>query len=285
MIAVVIPAYNERLRLPKYLSEIREYFEAGDPLEYEVLVVDDGSTDDTAAWILEEQAMWPQLLLEALPTNQGKGGAVRAGVQAILKRHPALQPPPRSANGHNSDILARNAEMLILVADADGATPIHELDTLIARTASGADVVCGSRTAAANGEHRERTLVRWIVGMMFSSLAAAIVPVPVKDSQCGFKLFTAQAASHIFPLCRERGYLYDLQALYIAEKIGLSVEEHPVAWKEVGGSKVRLFADSWKMLTGLQRVRREADFALAVHEDCYPTHCRPALAQDANVLQ
>lgn len=230
-LAVVIPAYNEAARIGPYLADIRDHL-AGYSGGAEVLVVDDGSQDDTADLVRAVARGWPELRLIRLGANSGKGAAVRAGVLASAARR-------------------------VLFADADGATPISEEWRLTAALAKGAAVAVGSRYLPGPGVTRERNLKRAAAGGVFRFAARTLVGVGVRDTQCGFKMFTADAARLLFGTGRETGYLFDVELLALAERFGLPVAEVAINWSEKPGSKVRFVRDSARMFAGLWRLRRQ----------------------------
>ncbi len=224
-LSLVIPAYNEAGRLPPYLERIYAYMQSEFPQAHEVLVVDDGSDDNLASLLGERARSWPELSVLALPTNQGKGAAARRGVLA-----------------------ARGS--LVLLADADGATPIEEEATLRRAIAGGADIAVGSRAMCA------RPAGRSFSGKLFSGLVRGLFHLPVRDSQCGFKMFRRPAAQTLFSLAREDGFLIDVEILALAQRLNCATSEVPVRWRDVPGSKVRLCRDGWRMVSGLVRLRR-----------------------------
>jgi len=229
-LSVVIPAFDEAARLGPYLAEVRAHLDATYPDDYEVLVVDDGSADDTAGLVRRTAAGWPRLRLLGHGTNRGKGAAVRTGVLAAVGRR-------------------------VLFADADGATPIAEERRLTLALANGAAVAVGSRAVAGPGVVRERNPRRAVAGLLFARAARWLVGVGVKDTQCGFKMFDAAAGRRLFAAGAETGYLFDIEVLARAERAGLGVAEVAVNWSERPGSKVRLVRDSLRMFAGLWRVR------------------------------
>jgi dolichyl-phosphate beta-glucosyltransferase len=228
-LSVVIPAYNEALRLPRYLPDVIAYCEARtEPCE--ILVVDDGSKDATAGYVEQAGREHAVVRLVRQPRNMGKGEAVRRGVAEASGRY-------------------------ILFADADGATPIREADKLLEAAGKGADVVIGSRKAASAAVTRSRSWFRELVGSAFYRVTNLLVVPDVADTQCGFKLFRRGAARRIFPRLAEKGWAFDVEVLFLAQKLGMVIEEVPVNWTEVEGSKVGSL-DAWRMLLALIRVRR-----------------------------
>lgn len=231
-LAVVIPAYNEAERIGPYLAEVRGHLDAVYPGGYEVIVADDGSTDATADLVHAAAAGWPQLRLVGLGRNSGKGAAVRAGVAAATADR-------------------------VLFADADGATPIAEERRLTRALAGGAAVAVGSRYVPGPGVTRTRNPRRAVAGAVFRLAARTLVGVRVRDTQCGFKMFTAAAARALFGAGRETGYLFDVELVALADRFGLPVAEVAINWGEKPGSKVRLVRDSVRMFAGLARLRRQ----------------------------
>jgi len=230
MLSVVIPAYNEAERLPVYLPQVVEYCEQLDG-DTEILVVDDGSTDNTAEYV-ESIAREHQIVrLLKQPSNQGKGAAVKRG---------ALE--------------ARGT--YILFADADGATPIHEADRLLETAKTGIEVAIASRTAV--GGHAKRSLLRSLVGATFYRLTNLLAVPMVSDTQCGFKLFRGFAAQKVFSQVKETGWAFDVEVLFLAQKYDYAIREVPVEWHAVPGSKVNLIKDSIGMLWALWRIRHRS---------------------------
>lgn len=247
-LSMVIPAYDEAQRLPVYLHAIRRYFQNSAPGEYEVIVVDDGSHDFTADIVERLFEDWDELSVLRQPVNRGKGAAVRAGVLA--------------ARGN-----------LVLFTDADGATPIEGERKLRAAILNGADVAIGSRHL----KESRATLIRRrgrrdLLGRFFALLARTYVRAPVRDVQCGFKMFRNDAAGRLFGACAEDGYLFDVFILALADRLGYQIGEVAVPWSDVPGSKIHLVRDSWRMLTGLPRIRRAVESAAAREAVAGPAH-------------
>jgi dolichyl-phosphate beta-glucosyltransferase len=228
--SVVIPAYDEALRLPAYLVEVVAYFDGRDE-PYEVLVVDDGSRDETAARVLEAQAAHPSVTLLRLAVNRGKGFAVRAGMRAARGR-------------------------LRLMADADGATPIGEVKRLEAAIQAGADVAVGSRALRDPSVSRQVRLHRQISGELFNFLVRRLGVAGIRDTQCGFKLFRAAAADGLFGELRTDGFGFDVELLLLARRRGYQVAEVAINWVDQPGSKVGVWKDGPRMLAQILAARR-----------------------------
>ena len=228
--SIVIPAYNEALRLPRYLAEVAGYFDGRGEL-YEVLVADDGSRDATPALVQAAARRYPAVRLLRSKKNQGKGAAVRRGMLA-----------------------ARGA--LRLFADADGATPIAELKRLEAALGAGADVAIGSRGLADQSVMVSARPHRVLAGRLFNWLVARVGLGGIADSQCGFKAFTAAAADRLFPPLTTAGFGFDVELLLRARAAGLRVTEVAVNWSDQTGSKSGVFSDGPTMLWEIARARR-----------------------------
>jgi dolichyl-phosphate beta-glucosyltransferase len=233
---VVIPAFNEAGRLPAYLQRVVDYFVATGET-WDVVVVDDGSTDDTSGVVLKMAARHPQVRLLRHSQNSGKGFAVQAGM--------------RAATG-----------ALRLFADADGATPIAEMKRLEAALAAGADVAIGSRALEAPGVVVRTRAHRKAAGRIFNHLATWLGLDGLEDTQCGFKAFTAAAADDLFPRLTTKGFGFDVELLLRARARGWRVTEVAVNWTDQAGSKVNVLKDGpamlWQILTARRRIRRDA---------------------------
>jgi len=220
-LSVVVPAFNERDRLPIMLEETVDFLEERAKSEknfaYEIVLVDDGSKDDTAElarqWAASKAANVPLRVLE-LAENRGKGGAVRAGAM-------------------------RSRGERILFADADGATKFADLAKLeAAMDACGAQVVCGSRAHLENEAIATRSLFRTILMVGFHACVRLFGTSAVRDTQCGFKLLTRKASRAIFPSLHIERWAFDVELLKIADLLDLPVAEVAVRWTEVEGSKL-----------------------------------------------
>jgi dolichyl-phosphate beta-glucosyltransferase len=222
-LSLVIPAFNESRRLPLYLPLVRRHLQAAYPGAYEVIVVNDGSQDGLGEFLSKCGASWPALVVASHPRNLGKGAAIRSGVLA--------------ARGQ-----------LVMFADADGASPIEEEARLRRAIEQGADIAAGSRLLPGVGLTRRRSWRRAGPGLLFAWWGSRSLALPVRDPQCGFKMFRREAACRLFALSRESGYTFDLEVLGLAQALGYRIAEVPVSWREVPGSKVRLVRDGWAML-------------------------------------
>ncbi len=231
VLSLILPALNEARRLPPYLQSVRGYLEQSFRQSYEVIVVDDGSGDETAAVVQGLAAQWPQLRLLRHDKNEGKGSAVRTGV------------------------LAARGELL-LFADADGAAPIEEHARLAAAIAQGADVAIGSRLLPDPAIRRTRHWYRELLGRLFALAARRLLRISARDTQCGFKMFRAPAARRLFAAIQETRYLFDLELLVLAQRFGLRVVEVPIHWQEVPGGHLHPFRELPRIVAGLWRLRR-----------------------------
>lgn len=227
--SLVIPAYNEALRLPAYLKDIQAYFEGRDE-SYEIIVVDDGSRDTTAERVREVAAGRVEVTVHALGRNRGKGHAVRAG-------------------------MARAVGALRLMADADGATPIAEVARLEAAIAAGADLAVGSRALRDPAVTRQVRTHRKLSGSVFNFLVRRLGVASVVDTQCGFKLFRGPVAAALFPLVTTDGFGFDVELLMLAERAGYRIKEVPINWADQPGSKVGVLRDGPGMLRELLAAR------------------------------
>jgi dolichyl-phosphate beta-glucosyltransferase len=229
VISVVVPAFNERERIPATLARLREYLDgAGE--EYEVIVADDGSSDDTVAFVESAAQNWPQLTVLALGRNQGKGAAVRAGMLGARGEHR-------------------------LFTDADLSTPIEELPRLRARLAGACQVAIGSRAVPGSTIDVHQPGRREMMGRTYNRLVQLVVLPGLHDTQCGFKVFTAEAAEACFRPLRTRGFGFDAEVLLRARRHGWEIAEVPVRWSHRDDSRVSALRDSGMVLVDLIRLR------------------------------
>lgn len=233
MLSVIVPAYNEADRLPPTLRRIRAWLdEQGEA--YEVIVVDDGSVDGTAATAEALRPGWSELQLLRLPVNTGKGAAVRAG-------------------------MLRARGELRLFTDADLSAPIEDLPLLRARIGGDTQVAIGSRAVDRSFVEVHQPFHREFMGRVNNVLIRSLVLRGIRDTQCGFKLFTAEAAVACFAPLRTLRFGFDVEVLVRARRCGWTIAEVPVHWRHVEASRVRALRDSTRMIWDLVaiRLRRE----------------------------
>ena len=230
-ISIIIPAYNEEKRLPSTLEKILHYLDGSDWSFAEVVVVDDGSADGTAAVAERFAEARPMIRIIRNPGNRGKGYSVRHG------------------------ILEAKAEWS-LFSDADLSAPIEELEKLWeAARKSGAAVAIGSRALNRKLIGVHQSSFREYGGRLFNLVLRAITGLPFWDTQCGFKLFDGAAAREIFSRQRAEGFGFDAEVLFIARCLGYKIVEVPVRWNHVEGTKMRLFSDTLRMVLDLLTTR------------------------------
>ncbi len=231
-LSIVIPAYNEEKRLPRTLEQVMDYVGTRKFEFAEVLVVDDGSRDGTAKVAEQAAKRWPEVKLLRNPGNHGKGYSVRHGM------------------------LEAKGEWA-LFSDADLSAPIEEFIHLEKAVANGnAAVAIGSRALNREliGVHQSQ--LREAAGRFFNLVMRVTVGLPFWDTQCGFKLFRADAAREVFKRVRMERFGFDAEALFIAKLHGFKTVEVPVRWNHADGTKVSMFKDSIDMFLDLLRVRR-----------------------------
>jgi glycosyltransferase involved in cell wall biosynthesis len=224
-LSLVVPAYNEAARLAQGIPKLLEVI-ARD--ETEVIVVDDGSTDGTAEVARRHLADVPRHVVMRLPTNSGKGAAVRAGV-----------------------VKARGE--IIAYMDADMATDPADLIHLI-EALHGSPVAVGSRTLEAS-VIQEKSHLRTLMSRAFGMVVSSAVDLPMKDTQCGFKAFHGSVAKLLFHGAQVDSFAFDIEVLTRAARLGLCMDEVPVRWTEVSGSKVHVVKDTFEMLVDVGRTR------------------------------
>jgi dolichyl-phosphate beta-glucosyltransferase len=228
-LSIVIPAYNEQARLPRTVLETIHWCTIRN-LDFELIIVDDGSRDETMALarLFEESDV--RILALACP-HVGKGAAVRMGIL--------------NAKGR-----------FVLFMDADGATPLNEIPKLLAAVDEGQDVAIGSRVVQHPGEVEVKTaLHRRFIGRSFAFFVNLFAIEGIGDTQCGFKMFRREAAAAIFSRQKTVGFAFDVEILFIARRLSMSISEIPVNWVAQPGSKVNLVTDSIRMLWDITHIR------------------------------
>ncbi len=232
-LTIVIPAYNEALRVGRTLEDVRKYA-ASRPFETEIVLVDDGSNDRTLELFTEFQSVRPGTQVLSNAVNRGKGFSVRRGV---LEAH----------------------GQVILFTDADLSAPIEEADKLLAALDSeSADAAIGSRAL-------DRTLIgvhqpwrREYAGRFFNLLVRLFTGLKIHDTQCGLKLFRRDATRRAFELQRVDGFGFDPELLFLIQRFGGKIVEVPVRWNDNPATKVHFLRDSAHMLLDLIVLRWRA---------------------------
>ncbi|HEX2034442.1 MAG TPA: dolichyl-phosphate beta-glucosyltransferase [Chloroflexota bacterium] len=225
---MVIPAYNEAARLPRTLSAVTGFLSRYPSLSWEILVVDNGSTDGTGDLIWRAAAKDARIRPVRLE-RRGKGFAVRAGV------------------------LAARGEVVVF-ADADRSWPLEALIRFPARLRDGTEVVIGSREGA-RAQRLGEPAYRHLMGRVFNRLVQVLAVPGIEDTQCGFKVFRADAARELCRRQRLGGFAFDVELLYLARTLGYGVLEEPLLWEHDAHSRVRPVRDALAMLRDVLLVR------------------------------
>ena len=230
--SIVIPAYNERARILATLKSVVEAVRAH-RWPAEVIVVNDGSTDETAQLVREFALSAPEVQIMNNPRNCGKGYSVRSGLLHALGE-------------------------IVMFTDADLSAPINEAERLFQAIADGADIAIGSRWLATSRQTHRQPLYRQVLGRVFNALTRAVMGLPFADTQCGFKAFTRSAAQTIFQLQTIERWGFDPEILFIARKRGYRIVEVPVSWAHDARSRISYLRDGLQMLKELAIVRWNA---------------------------
>jgi len=230
LLSIVIPAYNEEKRLKSTLEKLYSYLKIKD-YEYEVIVIDDGSSDKTSEVALSsELAKIGKLSLLKNEKNEGKGFSIKRG------------------------ILSSRAEF-ILFTDSDLSTPIEELDEIFLSIQTH-DIVIGSRSIEGADIRVHQPFYRELMGRIFNILVNIFVLKGFIDTQCGFKLFRSTAAKDIAKELKINRFGFDVEMLYLAKKKNYKIKEVPVIWLDSPTSKVNPIFDSFKMFIDLLLIKR-----------------------------
>jgi dolichyl-phosphate beta-glucosyltransferase len=238
-LSIVIPAYNEEIRLPKTLECILAYLQAR-PYRAEIIVVNDGSTDGTAEIISAYRQKFPALRLVTNEGNRGKGYSVRHGML--------------EARGE-----------IALFTDADLSTPIEEADKLLGPLRDEEfDVAIGSRAIDRSLIEVHQSAIRELAGIFFNRMVRWIMGISFSDTQCGFKAFRRERARIIFEQQRVESFGFDPEILFLAKRNGLRVAEIPVRWSHDAATKVNVAADGIRMFLELLWIQWNA------LRGCYP---------------
>mgnify|MGYP001337756718 CR=1 FL=1 len=230
-ISVVIPAYNEEKRIEKTIRAICQYLK-NKGYHFEIIVVDDGSTDSTSRLILMLSKQIENIRLISHRKNMGKGAAVRSGVLA-------------SRGG------------MVLFTDADLSTPIAELEKMENQLHDGYDIVIGSRKQKGALIPVPQPWHRRVSGVVFHFLVRIILGLPFSDTQCGFKLFKTDVARSLFLDMNNSGFTFDIEILHKALTSGYRIKEIGVVWMDSPNTTVKFFKDPIYMFFDLLKIRRK----------------------------
>ena len=245
-LSIVIPAYNESARIENALDRVLGCVQARG-WDAEILVVDDGSTDDTVAIIGRWMEQHDRLHLIRNPGNRGKGYSVRNG-------------------------LLQSAGELVMFTDADLSAPIEEAELLIAALDEGADVAIGSRWLDKQKQTITQPMYRRFFGRCFNWVTRKVMGLPYRDTQCGFKAFRREAAQTIFRLQTIERWGFDPEILFIARRLRYKIVEVPVTWGHDERSRISYLKDGMKMLSEMAEIRTNSlrgryDEAIAAMKD------------------
>lgn len=230
--SIIIPAYNEGARLGAALDRVLSYVSA-ERWDAEVIVVNDGSRDNTAELVRARAKTTSALRLLENPGNHGKGYSVRNGML--------------NANGE-----------VLLFTDADLSSPIQEATKLFGAIESGADVAIGSRWLQPSLQAQRQSLFRQFYGRTFNLLLRLLLGLKFKDTQCGFKAFTHDAAHRLFSRQTIEGWGFDAELLYLASRLQMKIVEVPVVWSHAEGTRINPIRDGIRMLAEVLAIRRNA---------------------------
>jgi dolichyl-phosphate beta-glucosyltransferase len=228
LLSLVIPAYNEEKRIGSSLAQIIAYFQRNG-YSYELIVVDDGSTDRTVEVVRELMAEEENARL-LYAKHSGKGSAVRKGIL--------------SAKGQ-----------YVFFTDADLSTPITELTKFLEQLNQGYKVVIGSRKIAGANVEVHQSWLRESMGKVFTWLTNVILTKNISDVTCGFKGFNRSVAQEVFSRQQINDWSFDAEILFLAQKYGYSIKEVPVRWRNDPATKVNLFEDTVRSFLGLLKIR------------------------------
>lgn len=228
-LSIIVPVYNEELRLQKTFAALEAFYNQGLFEKMEVIFVNDGSTDKTTDIINRQQLRIPKKLISYSP-NRGKGRAVAVGMLESKMDY-------------------------ALLCDADISTPFEEITKFIKFMDQGVDVIIGTRKSKEAQVLKPQSFIRRNMGKCYTFLADLITGLSVSDFTCGFKLFSRSARAKIFDKVKIDRWSYDTEVLYVAHKQGLKIQEVPVRWSNDENTRVRLYKDAVRSFIDILKIR------------------------------
>lgn len=226
-LSLILPAHNEAERLPQALNQLKKFIDQ-QAYDCEVLLIENASTDDTAAIANEFQIEFPQLKIIRLG-QPGKGNAIREGMLAATGQYRFM-------------------------ADVDFSMPVEEIRKFLPPELPQPQVAIASREKPGSKRIGE-PFYRHLIGRVFNFFVRILVLPGLQDTQCGFKCFSAEAAERIFPRQTLEGWSFDVEVLAIARELGFEVVEVPITWMYQPGSRISILKDSWRMFGDLLVIR------------------------------
>lgn len=228
-LTIILPVFNEEKRIKRGLKKCLDFIKTSN-LNIEIILVNDGSTDKTKEVVKRLISGKKHFKLINYSQNQGKGQAIKRGVNKALGS-------------------------LILFSDIDFSTPLFEINKFLPFIKNGVDIVIGTRKVKGSKLEKRQSLLREWLGKGFTFLANCLLKVRVSDFTCGFKLFKKKAAKKIFAKTKIKRWGFDAEVLFLAEKFGFSIIEIPVIWRNDEQTKVDLKKDIWRSLKDLLMIR------------------------------
>lgn len=229
-LSVVIPAYNEGNTIENTIKKVCSYLNEMQ-LNYELIIVNDGSSDNTEQLITSLMVEFSNLSLVSYPSNKGKGHAVRKGMLKSV--------------GH-----------YIVFMDADLSTPLSQFNKLSESIKRGSEIIIGDRKSKEAMIHRKQPLTRIVLGRGFVILSNLILGIKINDFTCGFKCFSNEATQRIFSRTKIDNWSFDAEILFIAKKLNYAIDQIPVDWENMPETKVKVFRDIITSFLGLIEIYR-----------------------------
>ena len=228
-ISIIVPAYNEEKSLGLTIEKIVHYLNKQN-YTWELIIVDDGSTDNTVNIAKDKKSKTHKSNIQIIElSHAGKGWAIKNG-------------------------MLRSNGSLKFMCDADLSMPIENLQNFIINFDSKSEIIIGSRELKSSQRHGE-SIFRKLRSKIFNSIVRILLPIPFKDTQCGFKCFKKDTAEKLFNLQQIKGFSFDVEILYLANKFGIKTTEMPIAWEHKNQSQINSIRDSLKMLLDVLKIR------------------------------